>query len=336
MSIEKINYYLNHYSQPIIVTGCVPDIDPDCLPQNGRVKIIKWRDDVYGFDRQFQAKTSLSSFDTIFLEDQVCPNIEKYKKENPTADVTFQDQFVKVVVSEGCIYNCSYCSERLAFPKFRSFDPFELVRRLKIITKTTKVFEAILIADSLGLYGKDIGWSLPDLIFLFKSEIPKLKLALNNLHPVNFLEYESEIINFIKDGTIIHLNLPIQSASDKILRKMNRLYNSDDIRRIFTTLRKMNFPNFDTHVIIGFPGEDEEDFKITTDFLIECGPRYVLCSAYLDCVNAPSYTLDNKVPHDIIEDRLMILERKLREVGIVCNSDQSDLSKERLRRLLID
>ncbi|MBF0429157.1 MAG: radical SAM protein [Magnetococcales bacterium] len=139
--------------------------------------------------------------------------------------------------------------------------------------------------------------------------------------------------SFIAQGLIKHLNLPIQSASDRVLKRMNRLYTKDDIRMVFGMLNTMGFRAFDTHVIAGFPGETDADFAETLDLLVEYKPQYAMVSKYMESLNAPAARLDGKVDDETVWRRLRAAEERLSGAGIICNCDGSELSVTRIERL---
>ncbi len=278
-------------------------------------------------------KETLGSFWPILREKCLCIDASEYRKENPDRDATFHDQFNKLLISEGCNFKCAYCSERLAFPPYRSFSPESLYESCKSLIEDTGFYDIILLADSLGQYGCDIGTTFPELVRKLKSIHPDVGFAFNNLHLYNFLEFSDDISFFISNNYIRHLNLPIQSGSDRLLKLMNRIYMRKDIETAFGLLEKLNFTAFDTHIIVGFPGETEDDFEHTMELLLRYKPQYVLASKYMESRNAPSAKLKDKVHDDILFDRLRRTEECLLKEGIICNCDGGNLSKNRLERL---
>ena len=115
-SISEINKYQREYDAEVIVGGCLPDIDADLLKKNFNGQVISWRDDKTKMENIFGNDGKSFDLSTIFAEKNICDDTEKFRKENPDKDATFHDQFIKLVISEGCNYNCSYCSEKRAFP----------------------------------------------------------------------------------------------------------------------------------------------------------------------------------------------------------------------------
>ena len=333
--MELIKNYREKYDDSkLLVSGCVPDIAPELIPCDENILVAPWKDDIRMLNGIFSGKYELSSFSPILVEERICGDAELYRKENPEKDITFHDQFIKLVISEGCYFKCTYCSERLAFPPFRCFPIKELFESSKEMVEQTGVYDIILMADSLGQYGLDIKTDFPALVRKLKSIHPDVRFAFNNLNPTNFIEFIDDMEFFIKEGYIKHLNLPIQSASDKILQLMNRTYTKKDVIKIYELLDRLNFKAFDTHIIIGFPGETDKDFYETLDFLIDYKPRYVLASKYMEAKNAPSAKLPNKIDDVIAMKRLTETDKVMKDSGIICNIDGSELSKQRLNRLI--
>jgi len=333
-SISEINRCLREYQANLVVAGCLPDISPETLSAHFKGTIVNWRNDKELIEKLFgSGEIELDRDAVIFIEEKKCDNAIAYRKKNPGLDVTFHDQFIKLVVSQGCLFNCSYCSERLMFPPYHSFPEGKLVAASRRMIDKTGCTEIMLIADSVGQYGYDIGSSLPNLISRLVSITPGVRVALNNLNPSSFITYMDSMVDFIKKGQISHLNLPIQSASSKIISMMNRDYTRDDLDTVFKLLDRIGFHDFDTHIIIGFNGETEEDFQETIRFLLKYRPRYALASSYMEVPQMPSAKIPGRVTNDTIMGRMRRFKKIMQQHHIICNSDGSDRMKERFKKL---
>ncbi len=332
-SLQEIERYQNESGVRVIVAGCLPDIDPDLLRNKFEGDVIPWRLDDQRLKDIFGSDMDPEQFRTVFAEANICEDTVKFRHENPDTDATFHDQFVKLLVSEGCRFDCSYCSEKLAFPTYRSFQPEELVDSCRRTVDMTGRREVILMADSLGDYGCDIGYTLPELIRILADEIPGVRLALGNLNPASFLQYFDEMQELLYNGHIRHLNLPLQSASDRILKLMNRPYTKHDMGRLFGMLNDVSFTEFDTHLIIGFPSETDADFEETMAFVLQYRPKYILANNYMESQGMASAKIQPKIPAEIRQLRLREFDRRMKQAGILCNTDDSELSADRLRRL---
>lgn len=317
----------------VLLTGCLPDICPEMLPSRPGSRVMRWRDDAAVLEDILGPGPSLDTYDPVFVEERRCVDTAASRRENPEADYTFHDQFIKLGISEGCRFNCAYCSEKLAFPEFRSFPKEKIVQAARDIVARTQVYDIVLIADSLGQYGLDTGETFPGLLEAICAIDPRVGLALNNLNPANLVEYLDDIAELIRNDRIRHLNLPIQSASDNVLSAMRRTYRQNDLHDIYSRLRDLDFTAHDTHLIVGFPGESDEDFHDTLQFLLEYKPRFVLLSKYMEALAAPSARLPNKVPPATVQKRIKAAEDIFTEAGIIFNSDDSELSKFRVEAL---
>lgn len=331
-SVNETIRYGQEYEAKIILAGCLPDIEPNTAGSLPVEVIVPWKHEEI-LEKIFGNQKPLKSFDVTFGEKAICIDAAKFRKEFPEKDVTFHDQFIKLVVSEGCQFNCAYCSEKLTFPSYHSFPLKDLAAVCKAMVEETGRKEIILLADSLGNYGVDIGRSFPELLTTLAGVAPGLKFALNNLNPASFIEYWEQITDAIQRGLITHLNLPIQSASNKVLTLMNRSYQKEDITRIFSFLNEVNFTEFDTHVIAGFPGETDTDFDETIDFLLRYRPKYVLGSAFMESPGMSAASFSDKVEIETVKLRLSKLSEQMARVGIIVNTNESELSAERFKRL---
>lgn len=323
-SLQEIQRYQTEYSGETVVAGCLPDIVPEELAHLFSGKIVNWKEDTLKMNTYFgQECVPLSDLPGHYAEEQRCKNTQQTRQEHPEIDVTFQDQFIKLVVSEGCLYQCNYCSERLMFPDYRSFPLADLVAACRQQVEQTGCKEVILVADSLGNYGHDTGHTLPELIQELIKIDDRLKIALNNLNPANFVQYYDEMCEFLNKNIFCHLNLPIQSASDKILKRMQRPYTKADIHKIFSFLNRISFKEFDTHILVGFPGETTTDIEETLHFVKDHHIKYALVSAYMESPQMPSALLDEKVPEDLIQERIHYVCEQFKQAGILYNADCS-------------
>jgi len=333
-SLSALEEYNRTHDAEVVAIGCMPDIAPVITQERFSGRIIPWRQEAEELERIFgPVTTRFHDLWPVLAEPAICEDAAAYRRQSPDADVTFHDQFIKLLICEGCPYECAYCTERLAFPPFRSFPPEQLEEALARVVRETGQTTAILLADCLGEYGRDIGTDLPELIQRLRCIHPRMMFALNNLHPKNSLDYLAEIETLIQSGCVRHLNLPIQSASDHVLARMNRCYTRADMERLFGMLHENRFTEFDTHLIVGFPGETEPDFDETVQFVLDYRLKYVLLSRFLESPNAPAAAFPGKVPAHVVERRVMQAQQCFRDAGIICNWEGSDLGRERLRRL---
>lgn len=221
-----------------------------------------------------EEKKNLTFHLTRYLTDKTIPEktdiskVKEYTKEVLTSISSHTRADVKI--EDGCNQFCTYCVIPYARGRIRSKAPEDIYEEIKTLTETG-VLEVILSGIHLSSYGSDIGTSLGSLLKDLE-KIPSLKrIRLGSLEPRLITE---AFVSEIKENTKLcpHFHLSLQSGCDAILKKMNRKYTKDDFRESVRILRKyFPHPAITTDIIVGFPGETEEDFRETCDFVREIG-----------------------------------------------------------------
>ncbi len=292
------------------------------------IDVIPWRDTTELIEQKLnEAQKKLKNTKLTLSENKIVDNLEEYRKKNKNARVWFEDEYIKLNICEGCTGYCTYCSEKLMFPKFRSFPEKDIINECKKLIKKDGTKKVLFLADSSGEYGKDIGSSLPNLISRLKDEVdPKIKIGITQLNPEHFLVYRDEMIKFIKEGTIEYMNLPIQVVSDKLLEKMGRQYRFRDIKYLFDMLKENNFTNFSTHLLIGFPGETMSDVEEAAKFLSKYKFRHVIVSAFMNHPAIEASKFKKQVSDKDKRIRVKYCKDYLSKRGIIVHTDLGGIS----------
>lgn len=344
MSLAVVNNLaVNYAGKKVVVTGCMPDIFPELVTEwagYANIIVAPWKNDekiiagLFGSAGVEKLPAAASAAGDVYIERRVTNDVTNYAKAHPDSNVMFCDQFAKVVISEGCNACCSYCSERLAFPPYRSRTIREISDACRRAMEETGVYDLALMGDSIGDFGCDTGETFDALLSSLCAQDARARIVLNNFHPKFFLAHFDFLISLVRDKRIRHVNLPIQSASSKVLTLMNREYGKQELDRIFDALNVCGFKTFDTHIIAGFPGETEADFQETVNFLLEKKPAYVLASAYMESPKCAAADLPGKVDVSVKHQRLQYAAESLSKAGIIVNMDGGNLAKERIKRVL--
>ena len=219
-----------------------------------------------------------------------------------------------LAIQEGCNNFCTYC----VVPYTRGA---EYSRPVEEVLKEAKrlVSEGCLELNLLGqnvnsYHGEDSSGKERSLAYLIHklAELDGLKrIRYTTSYPADMTD---ELINCYKDidKLMPYLHLPIQSGSDKILKAMNRRHTSGDYLRIIDKLKEAN-PNIgmSSDFIVGFPGENEDDFQATLDVVDKVQYIQAFSFKYSPRPGTPAAIMPNQIPEKIKKARLEILQNKL-------------------------
>ena len=184
--------------------------------------------------------------------------------------------FIKV--QDGCRYRCSFCVVTLARGDERSRSIPEIIDEINTLT-ALGVKEAVLTGVHVGGYGSDTGSNLQTLIeaILDHTELPRLRLA--SVEPWDLPTRFFEL--FANPRLMPHLHLPLQSGCDSVLRRMARRCKTGDYEKLVCEART-EIPEFNltTDIIVGFPGESDEEWKQGLEFIERIGFSHIHIFSY--------------------------------------------------------
>lgn len=175
-----------------------------------------------------------------------------------------------VDIQLGCDKFCTYCIVPYTRGTQRSRKKENIIEEVEKL-KNEGYLEVTLLGQNVNAYGKDLyeNYTLANLLEdVSKTEIPRIRFVTS--HPWDFTD---EMIKVIKkyDNVMPYVHLPIQSGSDRILKLMGRKYTIDEYLKLYTKIRKeVKGVSITTDIIVGFPGETEEDFEETLKIVNEC------------------------------------------------------------------
>ncbi|MDR0454639.1 MAG: 30S ribosomal protein S12 methylthiotransferase RimO [Deferribacteraceae bacterium] len=237
-------------------------------------------------------------------------------------------------ISDGCDNHCSYCTIPLIRGRLRSVSADELLSEAKqLVLSGAK--EIILISQDSTKYGYDKSGCrhLPELLNNLALSYPDTYFRIMYLNPDGVTP---ELIAAVKKlpNVLRYFDIPVQHASDRILKRMNRRSDRAVIEKCFSMIRK-ELPDafIRTTVIVGFPGETEEDFEELKTFLVEMKPDYAGFFAYSPEDGTPAVLMPDRTPDRTVRNRLKILQslqkkntmRRLKEMKkneIICFAEK--------------
>lgn len=242
-------------------------------------------------------------------------SINKMCRPDVNRIITTGGYYSYLKIAEGCDKHCTYCSIPMIRGAYRSVPMDELVKEAEYLADNG-VKELIIVAQEITVYGKDLYGEkkLPELLHRL-CKVPGIQwIRLLYCYPE---EITDELIETIRtEKKICHyIDMPIQHASDKILKAMGRRTNNAELRNIISKLRK-EIPDIclRTTLITGFPGETEEDHKILLDFIDEMEFDRLGVFTYSPEEDTKAAALDNQVDEEVKlcrKDEIMELQQEI-------------------------
>lgn len=215
----------------------------------------------------------------------------------------------------GCNNFCSYCIVPYVRGRERSREPEDILDEIRGLVKDG-VVEIMLLGQNVNSYGKTLDKKMTFAQLLRQvNEISGLKrIRFMTSHPKDLSD---ELIEAMAecDKVCAHLHLPLQSGSSAILDKMNRRYTKESYLDLVSRIReKLPKLSLTTDIIVGFPGETEEDFEETLDVVRKVRYDSAYTFIYSKRTGTPAAAMENQVPDEIVKERF---DRLLKEIQTI-------------------
>lgn len=227
-------------------------------------------------------------------------------------------------VSWGCLNNCSYCSIRRAVGKLRS-KSLDLCKQEYREELDLGARQFVILADDVGSYGLDLKSDFAALLQALRTVDAgvDVKWQIRELHPRWAVRYRGELVQGIQEGRIRHILCPVQSGSSRILGLMNRYADAANVERTLLEFKRVDGHalRLDTHAIIGFPSETEEEFQATMNLICKVRFEHVNLFPFYDGFGTPASEMADKVAPEVIHDRLERGVAALEDAGIAVSWD---------------
>lgn len=306
--LEMTRYKTNGKCKYIILAGCLAERYADELMEE-----IKEIDGIIGTGNIKDIVSLINRLENGDNRIVYRKNINEEHLEQIPRQSFRTTEYVKI--SEGCNNFCTYCIIPRLRGKYRSRKMDDILKEVEYLANNG-VKEVILIGQNITDYGIDLygDFKLGELLDRL-NKVDKLKwIRLLYLYPDNITK---DLIYSIKnnDKVLKYLDIPLQHINNGILRKMNRKTTKEEITNLITTLRN-EIPNIiiRTTFIVGFPGEDEDDYNELYNFIknLKIDKLGVFC--YSREEETPAYNFDNQIDEKvkvIRRDKIMELQSKI-------------------------
>ncbi len=215
----------------------------------------------------------------------------------------------------GCNNFCSYCIVPYVRGRERSREAKDIVREIEALVKDG-VVEVMLLGQNVNSYGKNLEQPMTF------AELLKEIEQIDGLERIRFMtshpkDLSDDLIEVMANSKKIcpHLHLPLQSGSSRILKAMNRRYDKEKYLALAKKIReRMPDIALTTDIIVGFPGETEEDFQETLDVVRQVRYDSAFTFIYSKRTGTPAAVMEDQIPKDVVKDRF---DRLLKEVQTI-------------------
>jgi tRNA-2-methylthio-N6-dimethylallyladenosine synthase len=305
-SEEKAYSYLGHYrsmkeQNPELVigfTGCVAQKEgKDLLDRFPHLDFVMGPQNLTGLGEYVDAVRDGQG--QLLATDG---ELEMVQSETPRNREDGQQGWVPIMT--GCDKFCTFCIVPHTRGRERSRDPDDIVREVEDLVEDGYK-EITLLGQTVNSYGKTLpeGVTFPGLLQRIDTIPGDFRIRFTSPHP---MDTPPELINCYRelDSLASHIHLPVQSGSDRILRRMNRKYTRDEYLEIIDGIRDLDRDvAITTDVIVGFPGEDEEAFQETMDLFEEVRYDGAYVFKYSPRSGTPAAKMEDQVEEETIERR---------------------------------
>ncbi|HOJ77208.1 MAG TPA: tRNA (N(6)-L-threonylcarbamoyladenosine(37)-C(2))-methylthiotransferase MtaB [Bacillota bacterium] len=298
--------------QAVIVTGCYSQVAPDeiieipganlIVGMAERPRIVELVEDYL--------KHQNGQFQQIAV-DQI-DNVNEWV-DLPVGHSTVRTR-ANLKIEEGCEQFCSYCIVPYARGKVRSMPVDRVILEFERLIELGYK-EVVLSGIHLGCYGKDLGIRLSELLAELLKIEGDFRIRLGSIEPNDF---DEQLIAIVSEAPKVcqYLHIPLQSGSDRILKLMNRGYQTAYFKEIVARLRENNpLVGIGTDLIVGFPGETDADFDTTYDFIKELRFSNVHVFKFSPRQGTPAATMSGRVSKQVMDERSIRIHKLVQQTN---------------------
>ena len=288
----------------VAVCGCYAQTAPDDVAALG-VDLVSGTGDRLGFLNEVERLSGLVRAEAELVPEMLVDNIMTHRsfEQLPAGGLEGRTRAM-LKVEDGCVNFCTYCIIPYARGPVRSLPLSAAVEQAEKLAQDG-YREIVLTGIEISSWGHDFrdGTSLIDLVEGICRAVPDLRVRLGSLEPRTITE------DFCRRAAALpnlcpHFHLSMQSGCDAVLKRMNRKYDTARYYESVTLLRGFfDRPAITTDLIVGFPGESEEEFTATLEFVEKCAFSSMHIFPYSRRTGTPAAKMADQVPNAVKEDR---------------------------------
>lgn len=282
-----------------IVIGCYAQLKPEEISKINGVNMVLGANDKFNIIKELESP----KLEENIIKNNSIKTVEEFIPSFSQGDRT--RSFLKV--QDGCDYFCSFCTIPLARGKSRSATVNETVREAEKIAQT-EIKEVVLTGVNIGDFGQGSEETFFDLVQALDKVEGIDRFRISSIEP-NLLD--DEIINYCLSADskfVPHFHIPLQSGSDEMLKSMRRKYNTQLYTNRIHKIKSLD-PNccIGVDVIVGYPGESDEHFIETYNYLKDLPISYLHVFTYSERANTTAKKMKDAVPMDVRRERSKML-----------------------------
>jgi tRNA A37 methylthiotransferase MiaB len=259
ISYNRIRTYSETHADRMIVMGCVNDAHPDKVAKiwSGPTVRTKSRDAL-----SFEEIEALFPDFQISLKD--IPAQSVFRRKEDYRDYNLSKRFINI--SEGCAFNCSFCTHKPGLGARRSRSVGEILDQIRqCVTEGVRIVN--LMGMETALYGVELGSSYPELLQAVLELDNSYEVHVAQFNPTGIYRYRDPLLPLFQNKRVSDIQTPIQSVSPRLMKMMNRREHSDVVGPFMRAVREVNTRTIlRTDVIVGWPTETEEERRASLDF----------------------------------------------------------------------
>ena len=301
----------------VAIIGCYAQLKPDEIANLDGVDMVLGAEEKFNILNHID-KMAMSQ-DTIVFNSSI-KNLKNFKPSYSIGERT--RSYLKV--QDGCDYTCSFCTIPLARGRSRNADVITTIQKAREI-ESYGAKEIVLTGVNVGDFGSNGDETFLDLISKLDSLENIERIRISSIEP-NLLN--EEIIEFCCSSNLFmpHYHMPLQSGSNKLLKAMRRRYDREHYRHKVNLIKSLD-PSacIGADVIVGFPGETDDDFLDTYNFIKDLDLAYLHVFSYSERENTDAKNYENSVPKIKRAERSKVLRN-------LSNKKRQNFQEEYLNR----